>query len=48
MDISKVTNMDDMFDGATAMTHPFPQTKEMIAVSNFFEKCCGSKSKVDL
>ena len=36
MDTSKVTNMDDMFKDATAMTHPLPQTKEMIAVSNFF------------
>ena len=36
MDTSKVTKMDSMFEGADAMTHPLPQTKEMIAVSNFF------------
>ena len=33
MDISQVTDMTYMFHGATAMTHPLPQTKEMIAVS---------------
>ena len=49
MDTSKVTKMYDMFKGADAMTHPLPQTKEMIAVSNFFLKVLrGSKSKVDL
>ena len=36
MDTSKVTDMSGMFAGADAMTHPLPQTKEMIAVSNFF------------
>ena len=47
MDISKVgLNMNDMFKGATAMTHPLPQTKEMIAVSNFFlKKCCADQNQ---
>ena len=36
MDTSKVTTMYKMFEGATAMTHPLPQIKEIAAVSNFF------------
>ena len=45
MDTSQVTDMRGMFEGATAMTHPLPQTKEMIAVSNFFLKVLQIKIK---
>ena len=44
-DTSKVTNMSNMFEDATAMTHPLPQTKEMIAVSNFILKVLQNKIK---
>jgi len=36
MDTSKVTSMDNMFEGATAMTYVTPQEAQEAAVSNFF------------
>ena len=45
MDTSQVTDMSNMFEEADAMTHPLPQTKEMIAVSNYFLKVLQNKIK---
>jgi len=47
MEISNGICMDWMFKGATAMTHPLPQTKEEMIVSNYFLKvfCADQNQK---